>query len=85
VLDEPYQPPNQHAWTEEAILASLRVLRQELGGTLTPAPLRRRQSTAQGKMGRFPTYKSVCKRFGCWARVVQLLDDDETARAGSDA
>ena len=83
LLDQPYQPPNQGTWTEEAILTSLRVLRQELGGTLTPTPLQQRQSSAQGKMGRFPTYKTVIKRFGCWARVAQLLGDDETVRAAS--
>jgi hypothetical protein len=79
LLNQPYEAPNETTWTEEAILAALRVLRQELGGELTLVHLRRARSGVRGKPGRFPSADTVLERFGSWDHMLRRLHEDGTS------
>lgn len=82
VLGQPYRttrrppvPGTAVQWTDEAILAALRALQDEVGRPLSARHLYRlRTSGHKGVVGRVPSYKTVHDRFGSWQRVRALLD-----------
>lgn len=70
----PKAPGEGQRWTDEAILESLLELRRQAGGVLSAQAFALLRSGHKGKVGTFPSYKTVLARFGSWARVIELLD-----------
>jgi predicted transcriptional regulator len=81
LLGQPYRttplplPPGAHQkWSDEAILAALRDLKEQCGGRLTCEALRRHASGYKGRVGAVPSHKTVQAHLGPWRRVCELLD-----------
>ena len=82
LLGQPYrvgQPkghPILQGWSQETILAALRVLWHEHGRPLTATEMCDLRSNGVGRIGRFPSYHTVVNHFGSWARAVRLLAEE---------